>query len=73
MVFPPQDFDEDYDRVNVTRLNCRELFADIVGCGTIISQVEKYQRIVKNMRTKGKDPRTQVPFNFLFKGPPGKD
>lgn len=72
VVFLPQDFDEEYDRASVAGLSCRELFADIVGCEAIINQLEKYQRIARNMKAKGKDPRTQVPFNFLFKGPPGK-
>jgi len=47
------------------------LFADIVGCEKLIDQLGKYQQIAKNMKAYGKDPRTQIPFNFLFKGPPG--
>jgi hypothetical protein len=72
ITFLPQDFDEDYDRANDAGSSCRDLFADIVGCERLIDQLEKYQRIAKNMKAHGKDPRTQIPFNFLFKGPPGK-
>ncbi|GAW16095.1 hypothetical protein ANO14919_055180 [Xylariales sp. No.14919] len=72
ITFLPQDFDEDYDRANGAGLSCRELFSDIVGCEKLIDQLEKYQRISKNMKLHGKDPRTQIPFTFLFKGPPGK-
>ncbi|KAF2178659.1 P-loop containing nucleoside triphosphate hydrolase protein [Zopfia rhizophila CBS 207.26] len=71
ITFLPQDFDEDYDRVTRAKVSCRELFADIVGCEKLIDQLETYQRIAKNMKAHGKDPRTQIPFNFIFKGPPG--
>ncbi|RYP33869.1 hypothetical protein DL768_011074 [Monosporascus sp. mg162] len=71
ITFLPQDFDEDYDRASGAGFSCRDLFADIVGCERLIDQLEKYQRIAKNMKAHGKDPRTQIPFSFLFKGPPG--
>jgi hypothetical protein len=72
ITFLPQDFDEDYDRANGAGVNCRDLFADIVGCEKLIDKLERYQRIAKNMKSHGRDPRTQIPMNFLFKGPPGK-
>ena len=72
ITFLPQDFDEDYDRANSGSSSCRDLFADIVGCEKLIDELEKYQRIAKNMKAHGKDPRTQIPMAFLFKGPPGK-
>ena len=72
ITFLPQDFDEDYDRTNRAELSCKELFSDIVGCERLIEQLEKYQRVAKNMKAHGRDPRTQIPFTFLFKGPPGK-
>jgi hypothetical protein len=72
ITFLPQDFDEDYDRENGANVSCKDLFADIVGLGGLIAQLEKYQQIAKNMKAHGRDPRTQIPFNFLFKGPPGK-
>ncbi|KAJ8132326.1 hypothetical protein O1611_g1297 [Lasiodiplodia mahajangana] len=71
ITFLPQDFNEDYEKANSVELSCRDLFSDIVGCEKLIDQLEKYQRIAKNMKLHGKDPRTQIPFNFLFKGPPG--
>ncbi|RYC61801.1 hypothetical protein CHU98_g4418 [Xylaria longipes] len=71
ITFLPQDFDEDHDRTSGAGLSCRDLFSDIVGCEKLIGQLEKYQRIAQNMKRHGKDPRTQIPFTFLFKGPPG--
>ncbi|PVI03012.1 P-loop containing nucleoside triphosphate hydrolase protein [Periconia macrospinosa] len=71
ITFLPQDFDADYDRAIGTGFSCKNLFADIVGCERLIDQLEKYYRITTNMKAHGKDPRTQIPFNFLFKGPPG--
>jgi hypothetical protein len=72
ITFLPQDFDEEYSRASGTAFSCRNLFADIVGCEKLIGQLEKYQQIAKNMKAHGKDPRAQIPFNFLFKGPPGQ-
>jgi hypothetical protein len=72
VVFLPQDFDEEFDRVESAALNCRKLFADVVGCEGLISKLEGYQQINASMRARGRDPRTQIPFNFIFKGPPGK-
>lgn len=72
VVFLPQDFDEKYDRGSQVEVGCRELFADIVGCDKLISQLDKYQDIARNMNARGLDPRDQIPFSFIFKGPPGK-
>ncbi|KAE8349886.1 P-loop containing nucleoside triphosphate hydrolase protein [Aspergillus coremiiformis] len=67
----PQDFDKDYDRAERTETNIPMLFAGVVGCEKVIRQLEGYRDTVKNMRKLGMDPREQVPFNFLFRGPPG--
>lgn len=72
VVFLPQDFDEKYNRGSQAETGCRELFADIVGCDKLICQLEKYQDIARNMNARGLDPRDQIPFSFIFKGPPGK-
>ena len=72
VVFLPQDFDESFNRAKDAALNCRMLFADVVGCEDVIKKLEGYQRVVANMRARGMDPRTQIPFNFIFKGPPGQ-
>lgn len=72
VVFLPQDFDEKYNRGSQAETSCRELFADIVGCERLISQLETYQTIARNMNARGIDPRRQIPFTFIFKGPLGK-
>ena len=72
IVFLPQDFDENFDRAKHSATSCQKLFADVVGCGRLIKKLESYQRIVASMRSRNKDPREQIPFNFIFKGPPGK-
>ncbi|KAL4944390.1 hypothetical protein BDV06DRAFT_233392 [Aspergillus oleicola] len=69
--YEPQDFDPDYDRGERTETNIPMLFKDIVGCETIIQKLEGYRRTVKNMRDLDMDPKEQVSFNFLFRGPPG--
>jgi hypothetical protein len=72
IVFLPQDFDENYDRATDATLSCQKLFADVVGCEEVIKKLERYQRIAATMRARDMDPRTQIPFNFIFKGPPGQ-
>lgn len=72
VVFLPQDFDQKFDRAKDAALNCQKLFADVVGCEGLITKLEGYQRIAANMRAQGMDPREQIPFNFIFKGPPGE-
>jgi hypothetical protein len=72
ILFLPQDFDEDFDRATKPADSCQSLFADIVGCEELINRLERYQRIVANMTAMNRDPRDQIPFNFIFKGPPGE-
>lgn len=67
----PLDFDPDFDRANRVT-NCAKLFEGVIGCEYLIAQLEGYQRIVAKMKKLGMDPREQIPFNFLFRGPPGK-
>ncbi|KIX03284.1 uncharacterized protein Z518_06836 [Rhinocladiella mackenziei CBS 650.93] len=67
----PLDFDANYNRAEQAPTNCRKLFEDVVGCDEIIHQLEGYQRTASNMRKLNMDPREQIPFSFLFRGPPG--
>ena len=71
IVFEPEDFDEDYNRSQNATVNCRELFKDIIGCEEVVSKLEGYTRTFINMRDRGLDPSSVIPFNFIFKGPPG--
>ena len=68
----PLDFDPDFDRGERASLNCKKLFEGVIGCEGLIAQLEGYQRIAKKVKKLGMDPREQIPFNFLFRGPPGK-
>ena len=65
-------FDEDFDRGERAETNVKVLFRDAVGFEQIVSQLEGYQQIAKNMKSVDMDPREQLPFNFLFRGPPGR-
>ncbi|KAL4912229.1 P-loop containing nucleoside triphosphate hydrolase protein [Aspergillus aurantiobrunneus] len=67
----PQDFDPDHDRGERGETTIPMLFRDIVGCETVINKLEGYRQTVKNMRELEMEPKEQVPFNFLFRGPPG--
>ncbi|KAM0134445.1 hypothetical protein ACHAO1_005657 [Botrytis cinerea] len=70
-LFEPEDFDPDFDRASGAETNLKDLFKDVIGCDTIIAKLDGYVKVAKGMRNLGKDPRSQIPMNFIFKGPPG--
>ncbi|PWY66022.1 AAA family ATPase [Aspergillus heteromorphus CBS 117.55] len=70
-ILEPLDFDPDFDRAERGSVNCRTLFEGVVGCEDLIAQLEGYQNVVRNMKQRKLDPLQQIPFNFLFRGPPG--
>ncbi|GLA87164.1 hypothetical protein AtubIFM56815_011439 [Aspergillus tubingensis] len=70
-ILEPQDFDPDFDREQNAVANCRKLFQGVVGCEQLVTQFEGYQHVARNMKKLGLDAREKIPFNFLFRGPPG--
>lgn len=70
--FEAIDFDPDHDRGERAATNLPALFQDVVGCEDLIKQLQGYQNTAANMKAMGMDPREQLPFSFLFKGPPGR-
>lgn len=72
VTFEPQDIDPDYKRGENASANLAKLFEDVVGCDDVIKKLGEYQKIAKAMKAQGLDMRTQIPSNFVFKGPPGK-
>ena len=71
IVFEPQDFDANFDRSANASVNCRELFKGVLGCDEIVGKLEGYVQTSSSMRARGINPREYIPFNFIFKGPPG--
>jgi replication-associated recombination protein RarA len=65
------DMDPDFQRGERAATNIRRLFEGVVGCEELIKQFEGYQKVVANMKARNLDPRNEIPFNFLFCGPPG--
>jgi SpoVK/Ycf46/Vps4 family AAA+-type ATPase len=66
------DFDENYDRAEKCNTSVSKMFEGVIGCENVISKLEGYQQMVKNLKRLDMDPRQQVPFNFVFRRPPGK-
>ncbi|KAF2432547.1 P-loop containing nucleoside triphosphate hydrolase protein [Tothia fuscella] len=64
IILQPVDFDPEFDR---SGRSCGEL----VGYEHLIAQFDKYHRIVANMKARDMDPKSFIPFTFVFKGPPG--
>lgn len=71
-VLDAPDFDEEFDRADKDGSNIQKLFEGVVGCDEIIVKLERYQQLVRRLRKLKMNPRDEVPFNFLFRGPPGK-
>ena len=71
VVFEPRDIDPDFDRSQNASENLAKMFADVVGGEEVIRKLDGYQKIARMMKEKGLDMRTQIPSNFVFKGPPG--
>ncbi|KAK7738946.1 hypothetical protein SLS63_002283 [Diaporthe eres] len=69
--FKEVDFDPDYDRQDRAESNIQADFADFVGADALVAKFQAYQRIAQNSKGIGLDPREQIPFNFIFRGPPG--
>ncbi|KAI1065242.1 hypothetical protein LB507_001300 [Fusarium sp. FIESC RH6] len=62
------DFDEDYDRAE-KGTDVAKLFAGDIGRDHLVSILEGYQKRVRDAKQLEVDP--DIPFNFLFRGPPG--
>lgn len=66
-----EDFDEDFDRSTRTETNVKQLFQDDIGREEIIQKLENIQSQVRQLKALGMDVKEEIPFNFLFRGPPG--
>ncbi|KAL4079909.1 P-loop containing nucleoside triphosphate hydrolase protein [Scleroderma yunnanense] len=67
----PPNFDPDHKQDQNASANLAKLFEDVVGCEDVIKKLENFQKIARTMKAQGLDMRTQIPSNFVFKGPPG--
>lgn len=65
------DFDKDFDRAEKSAESVKAIFKDDVGCEAIVSKLEGYQQMARNLSQLNMDPKDQIPFNFIFRGPPG--
>ena len=70
-MFEAIDFDPDFDRGERAVSEVSALFQDVVGCEELMKQFQGYQTTAANMKALGMNAREHLPFNFLFKGPPG--
>lgn len=65
------DFDENFDRAERSESNVPGLFKGTVGCEETVSLLQGYQDTVRTLKALDMDPKESIPFNFLFRGPPG--
>jgi len=71
-ILEAEDFDPNHKRAENAAGNLETLFEGVVGCEGIVQQMHDYQNIAENAKRANMDPRSMLPFNFLFRGPPGK-
>lgn len=67
----PVDFDEDFDRANRADTDVKKLFEGTVGLEEVVLRLESYQQLVRSLKDLDMDPKENIPFNYLFRGPPG--
>ncbi|KAI7570379.1 P-loop containing nucleoside triphosphate hydrolase protein [Hortaea werneckii] len=65
------DVDPDFRRTEKATTDFALLFRGFVNVDKIVEKLNQYQRIAANARHKAMDPKDEIPFNFLFRGPPG--
>ncbi|KAM7205986.1 stage V sporulation protein K [Rhypophila sp. PSN 637] len=66
-----KDFDEDFDRAERSETNVKKLFEGTVGQEQTILLLQGFQETVRTFKGLAMDPKENIPFNFLFRGPPG--
>lgn len=69
--FEPEDFDENYTRMENAETNVEKLFESTVSRQDVVARLKEYQKTVRTMKSLDMDPKEGVPFNFIFRGPPG--
>lgn len=69
--FEALDLDPDFDRAERSDTNVTKLFEGTVGMEATVTLLQGYQETVKTMKALEMDPKENIPFNFLFRGPPG--
>ena len=62
---------EEFDRAARSDTNVKALFEGTVGQEAVVALLESYQNTVRTMKTLDLDPKENIPFSFLFRGPPG--
>jgi SpoVK/Ycf46/Vps4 family AAA+-type ATPase len=70
-IFEALDFDANFDRADRSETNIKKLFEETVGSEDVVKLLEGYQDTVRASRSLDLDPKENIPFNFLFRGPPG--
>ena len=71
IMFQAQDFDPDYERSSNAVADCDTLFKDVVGSKELVEKLKGYIQSFINAEEIGLDAADVLPFNFVFKGPPG--
>jgi AAA+ superfamily predicted ATPase len=69
----PVDFDPESvaKGAEERRRKLDSLFTDLVGCESVFEKFHEIKKIIELSQFQRRDPRDDVPFSFVFAGPPG--
>ena len=69
----PVDFDPESvaKGAEERRRKLDSLFTDLVGCESVFEKFHEIKKTIEFLQSRVKDPRDDVPFSFVFAGPPG--
>ncbi|CAK7215191.1 hypothetical protein SBRCBS47491_002399 [Sporothrix bragantina] len=70
-ILDARDFDEHFERAERSETNIQKLFEGTVGAEHIVAKLQGYQETVRTMKALDMDAKETIPFNFVFRGPPG--
>ncbi len=66
-IFESQNFDSQYDRAFNVEINLERLFQEIIDCENIVSKLNEFLKVIKEMRAQDLESREQISMNFIFK------
>jgi hypothetical protein len=66
-IFESQNFDSQYDRASNVEINLERLFQRIIDCEDIVSKLNEFLKVIKEMRAQDLESREQISMNFIFK------
>ncbi|KAF2675216.1 P-loop containing nucleoside triphosphate hydrolase protein [Microthyrium microscopicum] len=69
--FLPEDIDPNHTRSDEAESKMTKMFEDFVGLDSVVDKLRSLARQAASLRKRKFKPELSMPFQFVFKGPPG--